>query len=370
MSLASEHILADTGVIRKAISAAGDLRDLHYVDDVSKSMLCPICYSVFVEPYSTSCGHTFCRTCIEDALDKSSSVCPVDRANLCKTDIRPSPIVLYNLIDELRVYCYNKNKGCTAVLGRTLIQNHFNECPYAQVKCPFQYCHQLIERRHIDSKDDRRCLHNQIECAGCLKSMMDYQINDHLLQCDTRTLRCPDCFDLFAPGFLELHRQTCEYYPCPATLHGCTWSGSKNELLAVHAQDCQYILLAPFNIKYNDICLRFHETMSSFLEKLRQSADDNDGHGVISTTALTAMGIHSRQDLYDYFQQYNAEWQKLLVQLASLDDDLTDMIVCEAADRLTDGLVAARSSVRNLRRFIQSSSVSFRYSSAIKPSPV
>ncbi|KAK9237043.1 hypothetical protein V1525DRAFT_405127 [Lipomyces kononenkoae] len=41
--------------------------------------------------------------------------------------------------------------------------------------------------------------------------------------------------------------------------------------------------------------------------------------------------------------------QRLLTQLASLDDDLTDMIiVCEAAIRVTDGLVAARSSVRNL----------------------
>ncbi|KAK9388535.1 hypothetical protein V1515DRAFT_597193 [Lipomyces mesembrius] len=363
------NMTTDTEIFRIAADE-GVLRDVHYVGDVSQSMLCPICYCVFVEPYSTTCGHTFCRTCIQDALDKSSSVCPVDRASLRVADVRPSPIVLYSLIDELRVYCRNKKKGCTAILARASIHNHANDCAYAQVKCPLECCYQLIERRYIDSKDDHKCLHNQIECAGCLRPMMDYQVNDHLHQCGARTLRCPDCFDIFAPGYLELHRQNCEYYPCPAALHGCTWSGSKKNLLAMHAQDCQYILLAPFNIKYNTICLKFHETMSSFLEKLHQSAGDNVGNGVISTAALSAMGINSRQDLYDYFQQYNADWQKLLAQLASLDDELKDIIAREAAIRATDGLAAAQSSVRNLRQFIQASSVSFKNTSSVVANPV
>ncbi|KAJ8098253.1 hypothetical protein POJ06DRAFT_296773 [Lipomyces tetrasporus] len=359
----------DTDLLRKSADE-GDLRDLHYTGEVSLSMLCPICYCVFVEPYSTTCGHTFCRTCIQDALSKSSSVCPVDRAGLCLADIRPSPIVLYNLIDELRVYCHNKNKGCTAILTRSSIHNHTNDCTYALVKCPLQCCCQLIERRYIDSKDDFKCLHNQIECAGCLKSMMDYQVNDHLRECGSRALRCPDCFDIFAPGYLEHHRQNCQYYPCPAALHGCSWSGSKNDLLATHAGDCQYILLAPFNVKYNAICLKFHETMSLFLEKLHQSAGDDSGSGAISVAALRAMGINSRQDLHDYFQQYNSEWQKLLVQLASLDDELKAMIAREAHRRATDGLLAAQSSVRNLRDFIQSSSVSFKYTPSVEASSV
>ncbi|KAK2879328.1 hypothetical protein FQN49_000991 [Arthroderma sp. PD_2] len=49
--------------------------------DVLKELDCQICYSLMVDPYTTVCGHTFCRLCVTRMLD-NSSLCPVCRRKL------------------------------------------------------------------------------------------------------------------------------------------------------------------------------------------------------------------------------------------------------------------------------------------------
>ncbi|KAM5435590.1 hypothetical protein McanMca71_005807 [Microsporum canis] len=48
---------------------------------VLKELDCQICYSLMVDPYTTVCGHTFCRLCVTRMLD-NSSLCPVCRRKL------------------------------------------------------------------------------------------------------------------------------------------------------------------------------------------------------------------------------------------------------------------------------------------------
>jgi len=43
---------------------------------------CTLCYRLFYQPVTTTCGHTFCRACLERSLDHSSA-CP-----LCKTPLQ------------------------------------------------------------------------------------------------------------------------------------------------------------------------------------------------------------------------------------------------------------------------------------------
>src|SRR5262245_52068116 len=45
----------------------------------------------FVDPTSaTPCGHTFCRACIDQALDVAQC-CPIDRGQLSSADLLPAP---------------------------------------------------------------------------------------------------------------------------------------------------------------------------------------------------------------------------------------------------------------------------------------
>mmetsp|Transcript_3642 Transcript_3642/g.5046 ORF Transcript_3642/g.5046 Transcript_3642/m.5046 type:complete len:329 (-) Transcript_3642:1632-2618(-) len=46
---------------------------------------CPLCQSLFYEPITTPCGHTFCRSCILRAMDHDNK-CP-----MCRTPVHISP---------------------------------------------------------------------------------------------------------------------------------------------------------------------------------------------------------------------------------------------------------------------------------------
>ncbi|EFE40775.1 ATP-dependent protease (CrgA), putative [Trichophyton verrucosum HKI 0517] len=48
---------------------------------VTKELDCQVCYSLMTDPYTTVCGHTFCRSCVARMLD-ISNLCPVCRRNL------------------------------------------------------------------------------------------------------------------------------------------------------------------------------------------------------------------------------------------------------------------------------------------------
>lgn len=60
-------------------SDALDVAVLEHLKESTRSELdCQVCYSLFLDPYTTTCGHTFCRKCIHRVLDHST-LCPVCR---------------------------------------------------------------------------------------------------------------------------------------------------------------------------------------------------------------------------------------------------------------------------------------------------
>ena len=53
-----------------------------------ESLECTVCLSVFVCPVTLACGHTFCRDCSEDALNRGrSSQCPLCRREIDGTSL-------------------------------------------------------------------------------------------------------------------------------------------------------------------------------------------------------------------------------------------------------------------------------------------
>lgn len=59
-----------------------ELEALHKMqEDARSEMDCQVCFSLFYDPLTTSCGHTFCRSCLQRILDHSR-YCPVCRRKL------------------------------------------------------------------------------------------------------------------------------------------------------------------------------------------------------------------------------------------------------------------------------------------------
>lgn len=153
-----------------------DLRSLKYLSSTRSldHITCPICKLPFIEPWSTVCGHTFCKECIFESFKSVlGEKCPLDRVSLkssslirnqiindefiqfddininndeqsTDSDIYPAPIIISNITDDLIVCCLNKSRGCSWTGERWSVKNHLIEnCDYTRIKCK---CGELCER--------------------------------------------------------------------------------------------------------------------------------------------------------------------------------------------------------------------------------
>lgn len=93
--LCSAYAMAEMGelahdsevIFTPVSSAAGDTEALdislleHLKETTRTELDCQVCYSLFLDPLTTACGHTFCRKCIHRILDHSN-LCPICRRGL------------------------------------------------------------------------------------------------------------------------------------------------------------------------------------------------------------------------------------------------------------------------------------------------
>jgi RING-H2 zinc finger domain len=79
--------------------------------------------SVVIVLQATQCEHAFCSVCINDWLNRQST-CPIDRGMLLRTQLKPVPRILRNLLSRLKITCNNAEFGCTAVVKLDQLSTH------------------------------------------------------------------------------------------------------------------------------------------------------------------------------------------------------------------------------------------------------
>ncbi|XP_051988404.1 E3 ubiquitin-protein ligase TRIM39-like [Xyrauchen texanus] len=67
--------------------------------DISRHLHCPICKNLLAEPVSTSCGHTFCKRCLDQYINMSDPQCA-----LCQEPVSTKPSVNVALESLLREF--------------------------------------------------------------------------------------------------------------------------------------------------------------------------------------------------------------------------------------------------------------------------
>jgi len=102
----------DSEIIFTSASPTGDQSEvldtvvLQQLKEATRSELdCQVCYSLFLDPYTTTCGHTFCQNCLQEVLNHSN-LCPVCRRPQAippgvNCNGIPSNVVLTNLLSGL-----------------------------------------------------------------------------------------------------------------------------------------------------------------------------------------------------------------------------------------------------------------------------
>ncbi|KAG5882769.1 hypothetical protein JTB14_029945 [Gonioctena quinquepunctata] len=95
---------------------------------------CPICLAWLRDPVLTSCGHRFCRNCINSWLQRENA-CPVDNMKLKMEDIFPDNFTRRE-ISQQRARCPNIIRGCLVELSPLDIESHLMVCEFQTPKLP------------------------------------------------------------------------------------------------------------------------------------------------------------------------------------------------------------------------------------------
>lgn len=119
-----------------------------YVSEPSP-LLCPVCKKVFSEPIiSVKCGHTFCRTCIEELI-RNGMTCPLDD-QVCDSGQLVLNRAIMGQLADLQIHCqhglrpvdpghdlYEEDpEGCPEVVKIGEREKHEELCRFAWVECP------------------------------------------------------------------------------------------------------------------------------------------------------------------------------------------------------------------------------------------
>lgn len=131
---------------------------------------CPICCHILTDPCIPNCegecGYSFCRECIEEKW----SPCP-----MCQT---PFTVIVTNRklgegLQEMHVYCQNREKGCKWVGELRHLSDHLNPsawrgligCEYTIITC--RLCPYKCERKEMANHESLQCPERQYTCEYC-----------------------------------------------------------------------------------------------------------------------------------------------------------------------------------------------------------
>ncbi|WWC91595.1 uncharacterized protein L201_006541 [Kwoniella dendrophila CBS 6074] len=243
-----------------------------YVEGIDPNLTCAICQSALVDPVTTtSCKHTFCRDCINQAITINPQ-CPIDRSALTITSLRDTEQLVKLMLDELKVKCVAEE--CGMVMERGLLLSHLRSCPKAIVTCQDGDCGLSMSRHRLPHHRAYECFQRRMECDRC-KTILIFKDKTAKTSTDCCVEISPACR---ACGELpekdkQHHRWTCPAIrvACPHSNRGCPAIIARNELQD-HLSNCPFEALSGF-FEQNDARLRLleqkNETLQAELELMK-----------------------------------------------------------------------------------------------------
>ena len=158
-----------------------------FVEETKKNLetlQCPVCFEIVLEPIQTSCGHLFCKKCVQGV-----ATCPV-----CRERFTSMPDHFnHRRVRSLRVKCPCTANGCKWVGDLGDVGDHeAARCEFQPKPCP--YCDFITVQK--------------------------VELQKHLVMCDSHTFPCPNWCGA-APSRKDLDRHLDE---CPEQLVHCKFS--------------------------------------------------------------------------------------------------------------------------------------------------
>ncbi|XP_027055627.1 TNF receptor-associated factor 3-like [Pocillopora damicornis] len=206
--------------------------DMKFVNRVDERLNCPICKKVFDEPWQTSCGHRFCRHCLERLLGQEDPRCPKDGESISRQQSFRDKCCEREVLN-LQCFCRLNKKGCDWKGELRHLKTHEDSCQYGNVKC--QACSETVERRQLAAHREQDCINRAVACTYCGGEVWHSNMKDHLDVCPKFPIHCfLNCGEKGIPrDMMEEHmtkRCLKAEHLCPFSVHGCEFKGTKQTI--------------------------------------------------------------------------------------------------------------------------------------------
>ena len=199
-----------------------------FVNPVPDRCICKICQYPSRDAYMTGhcCkGLTVCKSCLDQHQITTDNFikCPVCRKE--EGGFHPN-YPIKREINNLHIYCTNKEKGCEWQRELNNINNHLGNsvgCQFEEVKCSNE-CGKMIERRYLTSHVETECPRRK--CQYCHDTVEHQFIEgQHKEECPKLPLPCPNKCEVGSVPRedMETHRKECpfEMIQCEYYSVGC-----------------------------------------------------------------------------------------------------------------------------------------------------
>ncbi|XP_070578121.1 TNF receptor-associated factor 3-like [Ptychodera flava] len=244
-----------------------------FVETPSETTVCPYCSKVIRSPHQIECGHRYCHHCINKILSDSEK--PQCCVKSCKEPINKAEIsrdhAARREIENMKVYCDLKRRGCTKTMKLKDLGKHQQECGYTLIDCIHKHrgCSAKIERRQLTEHLNSECQYRQIMCKFCGESTTNEDLRHHLEVCRMAPVACPNnCGVKNLPRQeLEQHLEKCplQQSSCHFNEYGCEFRGTCFEVQdhISHSANEHLLLVksshSRLELKYTQLDRRFTE---------------------------------------------------------------------------------------------------------------
>lgn len=212
----------------------------HPVEDfinqsLANSCLCEIGKGVLRDAVMNSCGHSYCRGCLQTYIETENS-CPACEAPIDEPKMIPSQN-LNQIVNFLEIKCKNQKHGCEWKKSILKMEDHLKKCHFHQVDCEF--CDESQMRKDMDSHL-KKCPMRVTNCLMCLEEMNVEELENHAEICPEKTIQCTGgCSEKVKRKHMDFHTQhVCALVTidCPYKEYGCEFHGLVDDVVK-HTED-------------------------------------------------------------------------------------------------------------------------------------
>ena len=203
--------------------------DYKFVDPIPSSLICSICTRVKIDAHQvTCCSMIYCKSCLEKNRNQEAGMfeCPRCYSDLTEkyTCIRHKETI--NKINDLRIRCSNRTRGCMWIGHLKDSNGHRQICPNEIVECT-----------------------NNKRLVQCGQKVQRYELHVHMTQhCEWRIVKCPHCNEEGTFNYMTVkHLDVCPDIELQCGNEGCPLR-IKRCLLADHHDVCpKHIIMCRFH---------------------------------------------------------------------------------------------------------------------------